>query len=121
MVQDPLPRRVRREVQQYPFKRLTAEQLKPPPKIWDEEPRKFASDEQKMRHRREDLRSTLACGLSLFEDHVDFVRGHPKHAAWVKARVPPEAWARLDDPSEIVQMTELSEEEIREALYLEAD
>jgi hypothetical protein len=29
------------------------------------------------------------------------VREHPKHAEWVKIRVPAEAWARLHDPSEV--------------------
>jgi hypothetical protein len=37
----------------------------------------------------------------LFEEHVQFVREHPKHAEWVKIRVPAEAWARLHDPSEV--------------------
>ncbi|KAK4158277.1 hypothetical protein C8A00DRAFT_28783 [Chaetomidium leptoderma] len=76
-------------------------------------PREFGSHEEEMRHRRKDLRSTLACGYSLFEEHVKFVQEHPKHAEWVKARIPPKAWERLDDPSEIVryEMVEPDEEE----------
>jgi hypothetical protein len=38
----------------------------------------------------------------LFKEHVEFSRQHSKHAEWVKARVPPDVWARLDDPSQIV-------------------
>jgi hypothetical protein len=102
-VQKPLPRSVRRKLRYYPFKRLTAEQLNPPRLLEPLQRPKFSSIEEEMRHRREDLRSTLACGLSLLSEHVKFVQDHPKHAEWVKERVPPEAWARLGDPSQIVQ------------------
>jgi hypothetical protein len=96
MVHDPLPRRVRPEVRAYPFVRLTAE---PPPPPEPRRVRKFRSHEEEIRHRREDLRNTLACGLALFEEQVEFARQYPNHAKWVKARVPPDVWARTDDPS----------------------
>jgi hypothetical protein len=100
-------------VQAYPFVRLTAEQLEPPPIREPKSVRKFGSHEEEMNHWRKDLRHSLACGLALFEEHVEYVRQHPKHAEWVKARVPPDAWARLDDPSQIVRFgpVEVDEED----------
>jgi hypothetical protein len=70
IVHDPLPRRVRREVNAYPFVRPIAEQLEPPPPPGPRRVRKFRSHEEEMRHRRKDLRNTLACSLALFEEKV---------------------------------------------------
>jgi len=53
-----------------------------------------------MRFQREMLRTTLVSGLGLTHELVRFVEDHPEEAAWVKARVSPEAWARLNDSSE---------------------
>ena len=64
-------------------------------------PRQYPSRAAEIRARREHLRSSLAGNLGLLPEHVTFVQEHPEEAAWVKARVPPETWTRLDDPSEI--------------------
>lgn len=61
------------------------------------DPPKFESHEEEMRYWRERLRQALACSFDLFQEHITFVREHPEHAEWVKARVPPDVWARVDD------------------------
>ncbi|KAK4123668.1 hypothetical protein N657DRAFT_419990 [Parathielavia appendiculata] len=77
MVQGPIPRRIRRELRHYSFKKLTVEQLNPPQTtFWESRSPEFASHEQEMRYRREDLRDTPACGLALFEEHEKFVQEH---------------------------------------------
>ena len=48
------------------------------------------------------LRNTLLSNLGLTESLLRFVQDCPDAAEWVKARVPLEAWARLEDPSEFV-------------------
>ena len=52
--------------------------------------------------RRQMLRDTLVSNLTLTVNLVRFANENPETAEWVKARVPPETWARLDDPSELV-------------------
>ena len=52
--------------------------------------------------KRRMLRDTLRSNLGLTEELLRFVQDFPDAAEWVKARVPPETWARLDDPSEFV-------------------
>ena len=48
------------------------------------------------------LYRTLVCGLTLTEDLVRLAKENSGVAEWVKARVPPDVWARLDDPGEPV-------------------
>ena len=101
-VHDPLPRRVRREIRDYPFQRIPPEHLVnrriprpiPPPRV-------FESRDEEIRVLRRDLRNTLARNLMLTEELERFARDNPGPAEWVRARVPPEAWARLNDPSEV--------------------
>lgn len=52
--------------------------------------------------KRRMLRNTLLSNLGLTESLLRFVQDCPDAAEWVKARVPLEAWARLEDPSEFV-------------------
>ncbi len=52
--------------------------------------------------KRRMLRNTLLSNLGLTESLLRFVQDYPDAAEWVKARVPLEAWARLEDPSEFV-------------------
>jgi hypothetical protein len=47
------------------------------------------------------LLDTLRSNLGLTQELLRFAQDCPDAAEWVKARVPPEAWARLEDPSEI--------------------
>ena len=47
------------------------------------------------------LLNTLRSNLGFTEELLRFVQDCPDAAEWVKARVPPESWARLEDPSEI--------------------
>jgi hypothetical protein len=95
-VQDPLPRRVRRELRRYyPFKRWGPDvELEEDMKTQ----RKSRSPAEKMRACREHLRSTLAYGpgLPMLDKHVQFVKEHPDQAEWVKARLPPVAWERFE-------------------------
>jgi hypothetical protein len=44
----------------------------------------------------------MVCNLTLTVNLVRFAKENPGAAEWVKARVPPETWARLDDLSELV-------------------
>jgi hypothetical protein len=55
------------------------------------------------------LLHTLRSNLGLTAELLHFVQDFPDAAEWVKARVPPESWARLDDPSEIGVPLELEE------------
>ncbi|KAL2171279.1 hypothetical protein VTG60DRAFT_3385 [Thermothelomyces hinnuleus] len=97
-VRDPLPHKVRREIQHYPFRRsrLRYQKYVPGPRP----PGQFRSQADEMRIQREILRNTLVSGLALTHELLRFARDHPDEAAWVRARVSPEAWARLDDHSE---------------------
>jgi hypothetical protein len=47
------------------------------------------------------LLNKLLINLGLTVELLRFVQDSPDAAEWVKARVPPESWARLEDPSEI--------------------
>ena len=103
MVHDPLPRRVRRRVRSYPFTRIPPEHLLnrrtprliPPPRV-------FESRDEEIRVLKRMLRDTLACNSTLTEELVRFAKKNPGPAEWVRARVPPDAWARVDDESEIM-------------------
>ncbi|KAL2147268.1 hypothetical protein VTI28DRAFT_10258 [Corynascus sepedonium] len=94
----PLPGEVRRQFQRYPFRRskLRYQKYVPGPRP----PSHYRSHAEEMRFQREMLRTTLVSGLGLTHELVRFVEDHPEEAAWVKARVSPEAWARLNDSSE---------------------
>lgn len=101
MIRDPLPSRVRCELRLHPFERvahhiLTQVHYKPKP------PRVYQSRAEEIRVKRSMLRSTLLSGSGLTEELLQFVQDCPEAAEWVKARVPPESWARLEDPSEFV-------------------
>ena len=48
------------------------------------------------------LRETLLSNLWMSEELFLFVKENPEVAEWVKARVPPETWARLDHPSGMI-------------------
>ncbi|KAK3296183.1 uncharacterized protein B0H64DRAFT_397605 [Chaetomium fimeti] len=106
-VHDPLPRRVRRRIRSYPFTRIPPERLlnrRVPRPI--QQPREFSSRAEEIRVQRHRLRDTLACNLMLTEDLARFAKENPGPAQWVRARVPPTAWARLDDPSQIAMIDE---------------
>ncbi|KAK3900817.1 hypothetical protein C8A05DRAFT_45412 [Staphylotrichum tortipilum] len=96
VLNNPLPRKVRREIRHYPFRRvanhiLTREHPKRPT------PRVYKSRAKEIRIKREILYDTLRSNLTLTEDLLRFVQDCPEPAEWVKARVPPEVWARLED------------------------
>jgi hypothetical protein len=95
-VEDRLPGRVRREMRHYPFERFGQYPGRP------RQPRKVLSAADELRCKRNNLRSTLAKGFCLLDWHLRFVKEHPQHAEWIKARLPPDVWARLSDPSEEV-------------------
>ncbi|EAQ89049.1 predicted protein [Chaetomium globosum CBS 148.51] len=101
----PLPRKVRRRVRSYPFTRIPPEQLlkrrtpRPIPP-----PREFESRAEEIRVQRARLRNTLACNLGLTEELVRFAKENPGPAEWVRARVPPDAWARVDDDTKVEMM-----------------
>lgn len=100
-VHEPLPGKVRRKLQRYPFERVAHHILtrdNPTPRT----PRVFSSRAEEIRVKRDSLRRTLLGNLGLTEELLRFVRDCPDAAEWVKARVPSEAWARLEDPSEYV-------------------
>ncbi|KAK4139211.1 uncharacterized protein C8A04DRAFT_40906 [Dichotomopilus funicola] len=94
LVRDPLPSRVRRELRYYPFQRvnrvLIQEYPKQPPL------RRYKSRTEEIRVKRWILYETLLSNLGLTEELLGFVRDCPEAAEWVKLRVPPEAWARLE-------------------------
>ncbi|KAK4234786.1 hypothetical protein C8A03DRAFT_46963 [Achaetomium macrosporum] len=101
MMRDPLPGRVRRELRHYPFQRVAYHVLiQEYPKR--RTPRVYKSRAEEIRVKRKMLRDTLLSSLGLTEELLRFVQDCPDAAEWVKARVPPETWARLEDPSEIV-------------------
>jgi hypothetical protein len=91
---------VRRELRHYPFERIPDRDDQPTPS--PRPPRKFASRAEEIQFRRGKLRRALLCNLTLTETLVRFARENTAAAEWVKARVPPEAWARVEDPSEMV-------------------
>jgi hypothetical protein len=62
----------------------------------------FESRDEEIRVLKRMLRNTLACNLMLTEELVRFAKENPGPAEWVRARVPPDAWARVDDESEIM-------------------
>lgn len=98
-----LPRRVRRRVRSYPLTRIPPEHLLkrqtlrpiPPPRV-------FESRAEEIRVQRTGLRNTLACNSGLTEELVRFAKENPGPAEWVRARVPPDAWARVDDETEMM-------------------
>ncbi|KAK3292990.1 uncharacterized protein B0H64DRAFT_403257 [Chaetomium fimeti] len=102
------PSGVRRELQYYPFERVAHY-------ILTEEyprrrtPRVYKSRDEEIRVKRHMLRHTLLSNLCLTEELLRFVKDFPDAAERVKARVPPEAWARLEDPSEFVMPLEPDE------------
>lgn len=63
-------------------------------------PRVYKSLEEEEIVKTHMLLDTLLSNMRLGEENLRFVRKFPDGAEWVKAQVPPEAWARLDDPSE---------------------
>ena len=99
MIHDQLPRRVRREVRRCPFVRIPQRDREPG---WKPPPRVFESHAEVILVRRQMLYDTLACGLTLTEDLVGLAKENSGVAEWVKARVPPDVWARLDNPREPV-------------------
>lgn len=108
MLRDPLPRRARRELRHYPFQRVAHRHLiqefpkRPRPRV-------YKSHAEEIRVKRAMLLNTLRSNLSLTEELLRFVQDCPDAAEWVKARVPPESWARLEDPAEIVVSLEPKE------------
>lgn len=101
MVHDPLPRSVRRKLRHYPFRRIPLDVLVPLEPV-RRTPRVYRSREEEIRVKREMLRETLVCNMAFTEDLVRFARKESGAAEWVRARVPPHIWARLDDPEELV-------------------
>lgn len=101
MVSGPLPGSIRRELRHYPFKRIAHHILvQEYPK--QRTPRVYKSREEEIRIKRVMLRDTLLSNLYLGENLRRFIQDFPDAVAWVKARVPPETWARLEEPSEMV-------------------
>lgn len=94
MVCNPLPYRVRRELRYYPFQRVNHALIREYPK--QPPPRRYKSRTEEMRIKRWILYETLLGNLGLTEELLRFIRDCPEAAEWVKRRVPPEAWARLE-------------------------
>ncbi|KAK3898756.1 hypothetical protein C8A05DRAFT_47009 [Staphylotrichum tortipilum] len=105
MVHDPLPRRVRREFRHYPFEK-SPHLHKPPPPPGPGPRRTFGSRAEEIRFQRGKLLSTLRHNDYLTDALVRFVRENPEAADWVRVRVPPEVWPRLDDPYEPIVLSE---------------
>ncbi|KAH6843404.1 hypothetical protein B0I37DRAFT_346917 [Chaetomium sp. MPI-CAGE-AT-0009] len=110
IIHDRPPSRVRRELRHYPFERV------PHHLLIEEYPRRrtpkvYKSRAEEMRVKRHMLHDTLLSNLCLTELLLRFVQDFPDAAEWVKARVPPEAWARLEDPSEPVLPLEPKEDQ----------
>ncbi|KAL2127967.1 hypothetical protein VTI74DRAFT_9919 [Chaetomium olivicolor] len=101
MIRDPLPGRVRRDLRHYPFQRVAYHVL-----IQEyrkrRTPRVYKSRAEEICVKREMLRDTLLSNLGLTEELVRFAQDCHGAAEWVKARVPPDTWARLEDHSDIV-------------------
>ncbi|KAK3898555.1 hypothetical protein C8A05DRAFT_47159 [Staphylotrichum tortipilum] len=81
ILRDRLPGRVRRELRHYPFWRVAYHLLV----------QEFCKEPS----------PRLRSNLGFTEELLRFVQDCPDGAEWVKARVPPEAWARLEDRLEI--------------------
>ncbi|KAK4106686.1 hypothetical protein N658DRAFT_555499 [Parathielavia hyrcaniae] len=100
-IHGPLPRSVRRELRHYPFERnphrhkplFVLEPGATPPR------RKFRSHSEEVRIRRSVLRDCLLEGSGMSDALVEFAIENPDVVEWVRARVPPETWGRLDHVS----------------------
>lgn len=57
------------------------------------------------------LRRTLLTNCGLTHNLMRFVRENPEAAEWVRVRVPPETWARLEDPDEWIGHTDSESED----------
>ncbi len=57
------------------------------------------------------LRETLLSNLWMTEEFLLFAKENSEVVEWVKARVPPETWARLDHPSGTVDAVPAEVEE----------
>lgn len=82
-----LPLRIREELKKWPF---TWEGRK-----FHREPKgpngKYAPTVQ-----RAIIRSSLELGGPIFADQIEFLKEYPEHALWLKARLAPELWAKIE-------------------------
>ncbi|KAH6615994.1 hypothetical protein B0J18DRAFT_484807 [Chaetomium sp. MPI-SDFR-AT-0129] len=100
-IQIPLPGKVRRELRHYPFERIPHHCLtrkvpvRPPRRI-------YKSRDEEVRVKRHMLRGTLLENLYLTDELLQFAQDFPDGAEWVKARVPPELWAKVEEKMKLL-------------------
>jgi hypothetical protein len=68
----------------------------------------FIPPEQVAPHiQRRFLRNKLDCNREVTLEDIEFVREHPEHAKWVKAKVDDKAWRRVAELVEWVEWQEI--------------